>query len=302
MPNPKGTIVQFARRPALDEEEVSVSLPPSSFVQPGAVAVGSAADLSAKPKVWFAIGPGRSGKTMLLRWAAEMTANQGGSAIVAAADPQNRSLKNYLEGVAEPPTNDAVATSRWLEALLRHVMDEKASAMVDLGGGDTALHKLLAMVPDLAESLEGAGVAPVAIYTLGPRVDDLAALASFEALGFQPAATVLGTQTRDSLTRRPTVRTLLPGSCVIALTAGQSSVARSRSGCHAWTRRLCRSWRRSGCLSCRRAMPSNRNLDRWHRSGRLIARGSAVGFCPWTLSSARSSHGCRCERGRPEAA
>ena len=191
MPTPKGTIVQFARRPALDEEEVSVSLPPSSFVQPGAVAVGSAADLSGKPKVWFAIGPGRSGKTMLLRWAAEMTANQGGSAIVAAADPQNRSLKNYLEGVAEPPTNDAVATSRWLEALLRHVMDEKASAMVDLGGGDTALHKLLAMVPDLAESLEGAGVAPVAIYTLGPRVDDLAALASFEALGFQPAATVL---------------------------------------------------------------------------------------------------------------
>ena len=89
MPTPKGTIVQFARRPALDEEEVSVSLPPSSFVQPGAVAVGSAADLSGKPKVWFAIGPGRSGKTMLLRWAAEMTANQGGSAIVAAADPQN---------------------------------------------------------------------------------------------------------------------------------------------------------------------------------------------------------------------
>ena len=51
--------------------------------------MGSAADLSGKPKVWFAIGPGRSGKTMLLRWAAEMTANQGGSAIVAAADPQN---------------------------------------------------------------------------------------------------------------------------------------------------------------------------------------------------------------------
>src|SRR4029077_14480485 len=83
------------------------------------------------------------------------------------------------------------ATSRWLEALLRDVMDEKASAMVDLGGGDTALHKLLTAVPDLAVALDGAGVAPVAVYTLGPRVDDLAALASFEALGFQPAATVL---------------------------------------------------------------------------------------------------------------
>ena len=51
-----------------------------------------------------------------------------------SADPQNRSLKYYLDGVAEPPTNDATASSRWLEALLRHLMDEKTSALVDLGG------------------------------------------------------------------------------------------------------------------------------------------------------------------------
>lgn len=178
MPTPRGTIIEFSRRQALDgEEEVPVGLPPASSTQPRVAATATAMDLSGKPKVWFAIGPGRSGKTMLLRWAAEMTANRGGSAIVAAADPQNRSLKNYLDGVAEPPTNDAAATSRWLEALLRHVMDAKLSAMVDLGGGDTALHKLLTTAPDLAEALDGAGVAPVAVYTLGSRVDDLAALA-----------------------------------------------------------------------------------------------------------------------------
>ena len=137
------TRLQFSRPSGLDgEEEVPVGLPPASALQPAVVAPVSAIDLTGKPKVWFAIGPGRAGKTMLLRWAAEMTANQGGSTIVAAADPQNRSLKNYLDGVAEPPTNDATATSRWLEALLRHVMDEKMSALVDLGGGDTALHKL----------------------------------------------------------------------------------------------------------------------------------------------------------------
>jgi hypothetical protein len=70
-------------------------------------------------------------------------------------------------------------------------MEEKASALVDLGGGDTSLHKLLSTVPDLSSALDEAGVAPVAVYTLGPRVDDLASLASFEALGFKPAATVL---------------------------------------------------------------------------------------------------------------
>src|ERR1700722_7166222 len=39
-------------------------------------------ELTDKPKVWFAAGPGRSGKTMLLRW--EVTASRGGAAIVAA--------------------------------------------------------------------------------------------------------------------------------------------------------------------------------------------------------------------------
>ena len=191
-PKPKATVIQFRSRPDLEgEDELPVGLPPSSSSRPRMASASPAIVLTDKPKVWFAIGPGRSGKTMVLRWAAEMSANQGGSPIVAAADPQNRSLKNYLDNVAEPPTNDATATSRWLEALLRHVMEEKTSALVDLGGGDTALHKLLTTVPDLTDALDGAGVAPVAVYTLGPRVDDLAALASFEALHFRPAATVL---------------------------------------------------------------------------------------------------------------
>lgn len=189
---PKPNVLQFRTRPSFEgEDELPVGLPPAATPHATVVRTDAGIDLAKRPKVWFAIGPGRSGKTMLLRWAAEMSAGQGGTPIVAAADPQNRSLKNYLDNVAEPPTNDATVTSRWLEALLRHTMDEQASALVDLGGGDTALHKLLAAVPDLAAALEAAGVTPVAVYTLGPRVDDLAALASFEALGFKPAATVL---------------------------------------------------------------------------------------------------------------
>lgn len=187
----KANIIDFRpRRDFAGEDELPVGLPPTSGLA-GAVVRASGIDLSGRAKVWFAIGPGRSGKTTVLRCTAEMSASRGSNPIVAAADPQNRSLANYIDNVAQPPTNDAVATSRWLEALLRHAMEEKASALVDLGGGDTSLHKLLATVPDLAASLEDSGVAPVAVYTLGPRVDDLASLASFEALGFQPTATVL---------------------------------------------------------------------------------------------------------------
>jgi hypothetical protein len=192
----KAAVIPFRTRDRLaDEEELSVGLPAASLAAVTEAPPASLVDLTGRPKIWFAIGPGRSGKTMLIRWAAEICINRGAAPIVVAADPQNRSLKNYLD-VHEPPTNDAAATARWLESLLRYAMgetatDEKASALVDLGGGDTALHKLLSAVPTLGSDLVAAGVQPVAVYTLGPRVDDLAALASFEALGFQPAATAI---------------------------------------------------------------------------------------------------------------
>ncbi len=189
---PKANVIDFRpRRDFTGEEELPVGLPPVAAAQPQVAKQATSLDLTGKAKIWFVVGAGRTGKTTLIRWAADVVVSQGGNAIYAAADPQNRSLVNYIDNVAQPPTNDATATSRWLEALLRHAMEEKASAMVDLGGGDTSLHKLLSTVPDLASALDDAGVAPVAVYTVGPRVDDLAALASFEAMGFQPAATVL---------------------------------------------------------------------------------------------------------------
>jgi hypothetical protein len=188
---PKPNVIQFRARPTFEsEEEAPITAPPERDVQ-SAASQAPGIDLRGKPKVWFAIGAGRTGKSTMLRWAAEMSANQGGTSIVAAADPQNRSLKNFLEGVAEPATNDAVEISRWLERLLRHTMEEKTSALVDLGGGDTSLHKLLSSVPGLTGAMEEAGVAPVALYMLGPRVDDMSPLTTLSALGFNPAATVL---------------------------------------------------------------------------------------------------------------
>ena len=183
----------FERGGELDgEEELTVGLPPSTAGQPTLSSPApTSVDLTGKAKAWFAIGPGRSGKTTLLRYLAEAISASGREAVFAAMDPQNRSLKGFLDGVLEPPTNDAAAVAKWLERLLRHSMSGPYSALLDLGGGDTSLGRLLDSVPDLVEALEGSGVAPVAVYTLGPRVDDLASLASFEARGFQPEATAL---------------------------------------------------------------------------------------------------------------
>ena len=194
-PAPTAAVVPlFGRAVSYEhEEEIAVGLPPPvAAALPSSTPVPVVApDLAGKPKVWFVSGPGRSGKTTLVRYLLELSAANGGTALAAALDPQNRSLAGFIEGVAQPPTNDAAAVTRWLESLVRAMMTQQQSALLDLGGGDTSLGRLLADVPDLADVMEEAGVPAVACYTVGPRVDDLASLSSFEARGFKPRATAI---------------------------------------------------------------------------------------------------------------
>ncbi|MGH7041481.1 MAG: hypothetical protein ACREFY_05035 [Acetobacteraceae bacterium] len=148
-------------------------------------------DLSGRNKALFLIGPGGSGKTMLARWIAGRMHEHGQAALIAALDPQNRSLASWYEGIATPESSDSAATSRWLRQLLGHLMDEKLSGLLDFGGGDTSLLRTVANAPDLAEALQENGVEPVAVYTLTSRVDDLASLMGLERASFRPHATIL---------------------------------------------------------------------------------------------------------------
>jgi hypothetical protein len=54
-----------------EEEEIAVMLPPPSAAPVARQATKAGVDLSGRPKLWFVIGPGRSGKTTLLRYVAE---------------------------------------------------------------------------------------------------------------------------------------------------------------------------------------------------------------------------------------
>jgi hypothetical protein len=183
----------FGRGPRLeDEPEVSVAtMRAPTAGEPVKPRAASAVDLSGKPKALFLIGPGGTGKTTLARWIGWQMAQGSRSALMAALDPQNRSLATWFTGVETPPSSDGAQSARWLRDLLKYVMDQKQSAMLDFGGGDTALARLVETAPDFASALSEAGVEPVAIYTLAPRQDDLVVLESLEALGFKPAATAL---------------------------------------------------------------------------------------------------------------
>ncbi len=151
----------------------------------------AAVNLEGQPKVVMAIGAGNTGKTTFLRYIAEKAVEQEANVVFAAVDPENRELADYFAGVQQPPSYDPVAVSRWVEQFLGWVMKNRRSAVIDFGGGDTSLTRLISEVPDIAEMMQGAGVHPVAIYLLSPRLGDLSALGTLEAAGFKPKATAI---------------------------------------------------------------------------------------------------------------
>src|SRR3954469_9268072 len=165
----------------------ALPLPPGAGAET-AVEMPSAIDLSGRRKAWFLIGRGRIGKTTFARWLVETMDQRGGSAVIAAADPVNRSLRMFLDNVAEPSTTEPDNVKNWLREMLEYAVQEKVSAIVDLGGGNTSLSALLAEMPNLADVLTDGGIEPVAVHVTGPDPHDLVTLAVTEAEGLRNTA------------------------------------------------------------------------------------------------------------------
>jgi hypothetical protein len=117
----------------------------------------------------------------------------GRSPLLAALDPQQRSLASFFGGVRQPPLGaSADQVEVWLGRLLDYLLANKQRALLDLGGGgDVALRGVTTSIPNLTAMMEDAGLPIVAAYFLSPRIEDLSLLANFEASGFQPKHTVL---------------------------------------------------------------------------------------------------------------
>jgi hypothetical protein len=70
-------------------------------------------------------------------------------------------------------------------------VENKLTALIDLGGGDTALRSLLSEMPSLLADVEAAGLAVVTYYMCGPQPDDLAPLVTLASHGFAPKTRAL---------------------------------------------------------------------------------------------------------------
>jgi hypothetical protein len=148
-------------------------------------------DLAGKTKIVFAAGRGKTGKTTLLRWFAEMSAERNGNVILADIDPSNASFSKYFSDVARPETDNPAGVARWLQQLIEHCIEQHASAIVDLGGGDTTLRTLASEMPSLATQIESSGLVPVMLYMLGTQPEDLTPARTLSARGFTSKAQAL---------------------------------------------------------------------------------------------------------------
>jgi hypothetical protein len=148
-------------------------------------------DLAGKPKIVFAAGRGKTGKTTLLRWLTEMSILHQGAPILADVDPSNATFSDYFADVARPETDNPVGVMSWLQDLIEHCITARQSAIIDLGGGDTTLRSLATDLPELASQIETSGMAPVIFHLVGTQPEDLTPAITLAARGFTPKAQAL---------------------------------------------------------------------------------------------------------------
>lgn len=183
---PKGTRSAFSREQAVATQPDDIAaLAPQREPEPP---IAQGVDLSGLPKIVFAAGRGKTGKTTLLRWLTEMSLGEGRTLLLADIDPSNASFSAYFENVARPETDDPAGVRHWLVDLLEYAVAERQSVVVDLGGGDTTLRAIATDMPGFADALDGAGIAPVMFHLVGREPEDLTPALTLAARGFAPKA------------------------------------------------------------------------------------------------------------------
>ena len=202
-PGAKAAVINLFRRGGSDEDE-EVQIGPAIAGKAAAPAAGpELSGLDGRTPLVLLAGAGKTGKSTFARWYGGVLAEQGRAVMIGAVDAGNRTLVRYFDGVHQPTaldpadpsreveSRDPVVMARWFRSLLDFEIATPTPALVDLGGNDRVLPNQLEKTPDLVEALEAAKVAPVLLFFVGPRLDDLDIVATLDGLGFQPRHTAI---------------------------------------------------------------------------------------------------------------
>jgi hypothetical protein len=153
--------------------------------------VNSVSAVDRKPVLAIGFGRGFGGKSTLLTEVAQRAVNQGRKVIVADFDARSKTLADLFPDAMVPPTEELPDVKAAFSKLLNRMTQELTSAVVDFGGGDRFMLEYGRDL-ELVEYCQMFDIDPVAIYVLGPEVEDLRhCLSIYEAGYFRPERTIL---------------------------------------------------------------------------------------------------------------
>jgi len=135
-----------------------------------------------RPVVIVIVGRQRVGKTTVANTLVQFLRAHGGEIVVWNADKLNRtySLSIFHQDALEPPSVDPEDVKSWLEDRFAHLIQHHYDAVLDIGGGDTPLARLVQEVP-IVRTLERRGIRVVLVHVVGPEMADLDYLERFLA-------------------------------------------------------------------------------------------------------------------------
>lgn len=146
-----------------------------------------------RPILLIAAGRQRVGKTSFLNTTAQFLRAHGAEFVLWNADKMNRtySLSMFHKDVLESPSADPEDGKAWLETQFTDMVVNKYNALLDIGGGETPLSRLVEEVA-IVRTLERRGHRVVLAHVVGPEMADLDYLERFLAGNlFAPKATLI---------------------------------------------------------------------------------------------------------------
>ena len=146
-----------------------------------------------QPVLMIVVGRQRVGKTSFLNAVAQFLRAHGAAFQIWDADKMNTTynMSVFHRDARQPGSDDPEDVKAWLEERFINLVEHRFDAMLDIGGGDTPLARLVQDVPVVA-TLEDEGVRVVLVHVIGPELADLDYLERFaEDDLFAPEATLI---------------------------------------------------------------------------------------------------------------
>ena len=146
-----------------------------------------------RPVLLTTVGRQRVGKTTFLNILIQALRQKGADMVVLNADQLNttHNLSVFHDDVLQPKSSDTEDVKAWLEERIQDQIEGQYNALLDVGGGETPLSRLVREVP-IVQSLERRGIRVVLVHVIGPDPADIDYLAHFMRHDlFAPEATLI---------------------------------------------------------------------------------------------------------------